>query len=281
MTVRRVHWIAAFAISIAIHLALVIGFEPSNEGMAARPAGAPVSVEGNLAGVLGAATDVPEVIAEKAIEFEIAPPEIQEAASAEVTPVSPVVEQTAVPELRSNAAPELTARLNESAKPIEAIEEAIERSEKKPKEEKALPQEEAEQSKSPKQAEARKPKPKSRRPSSASRAGDSRQGAGGSSRGGRGGSQAASAGAVHSYAARVRARILANRPGSVGHGRVVVSFGLSSSGGLRYASVARSSGSSILDQAALAAVRHSSPFPSPPSGASARQLQFSISFTFQ
>ena len=79
----------------------------------------------------------------------------------------------------------------------------------------------------------------------------------------------------------VRARILANRPGGTGgHGRAVISFGLSSSGGLRYASVTRSSGNRRLDALALRAVRRSAPFPRPPRGATTGQLRFSIAFSF-
>ncbi|MEM9029936.1 MAG: TonB family protein [Pseudomonadota bacterium] len=126
-----------------------------------------------------------------------------------------------------------------------------------------------------------RPRKRQQRSSRARRAGNARQGAAGSSRGGRRGRRSASAGAVASYAARVRARILANRPRGVARGRVVVSFGLSTGGGLRYARVSRSSGSAAVDRAALAAVRRSSPFPRPPAGASSRQLRYSIAFTFR
>ena len=92
----------------------------------------------------------------------------------------------------------------------------------------------------------------------------------------------ASAGQVSNYAAQVRARVAGNKPSGNGtHGTVVVSFGVSTSGGLRYASVARSSGNSSLDQGALAAVRNASPFPPPPAGAASGALSFSIPFHFQ
>ena len=88
-------------------------------------------------------------------------------------------------------------------------------------------------------------------------------------------------GAVSGYGARVRARILANRPSASGVGRAVVTFGVASSGGLRFVRLARSSGDGRLDQAALAAVRRSSPFPTPPAGASAAQLTFTIGLSFR
>ena len=117
---------------------------------------------------------------------------------------------------------------------------------------------------------------------SGARAGSDRAGAAGVRRasGGRH-SDGAGASAIRSYGARVRQRILGNRPAASGVGRAVVSFGLSPSGQLAYARLARSSGSGSIDGAALAAVRRSSPFPAPPAGATARQLRFTISFDFR
>jgi protein TonB len=97
-----------------------------------------------------------------------------------------------------------------------------------------------------------------------------------------GGRVSASAGAMVGYAARVRARVASNRPSvGGGGGTAVISFGVTTAGGLAYARLARSSGMPALDQAALAAVRRSAPFPSPPPGATARQLAFSIPFHFR
>jgi len=96
-----------------------------------------------------------------------------------------------------------------------------------------------------------------------------------------GGQASASRGAVRNYAARVRARVARNKPRSGrARGTAVVSFGVSRSGSLRYAKLARSSGNSSLDSAALSAVRRASPFPTPPRGASLRQLSFRIPFHF-
>ncbi|MGH1350838.1 MAG: cell envelope integrity protein TolA [Methyloligellaceae bacterium] len=54
-------------------------------------------------------------------------------------------------------------------------------------------------------------------------------------------------------------------------GKVVVRFSISASGALRSVSVVRSSGTAILDRAALSTVRRASPFPRLPSGMSAPQ----------
>jgi protein TonB len=91
----------------------------------------------------------------------------------------------------------------------------------------------------------------------------------------------ASAGSMAGYAARVRARVAANRPAATGRGTAVVSFKVTSGGGLAYARLSRSSGVPALDQAAVAAVRRSAPFPTPPPGASGGQLAFSIPFHFR
>jgi periplasmic protein TonB len=47
----------------------------------------------------------------------------------------------------------------------------------------------------------------------------------------------------------------------------VIAFTISASGGLGGVSVARSSGSAALDQAALTLIRKAAPFPKPPAGA--------------
>lgn len=89
----------------------------------------------------------------------------------------------------------------------------------------------------------------------------------------------ASAGSAVNYAARVRARVASRRPGGGGQrGTVVISFGVTKSGGLSYASIARSSGNPGLDRSVLSAVRGAAPFPTPPPGA---QLRFSVPFYFR
>ncbi|WP_305968117.1 MULTISPECIES: TonB family protein [unclassified Mameliella] len=59
----------------------------------------------------------------------------------------------------------------------------------------------------------------------------------------------------------------AGRPRVNARGTAVVAFSISSGGGLASVSLARSSGSSALDRAALGVVRSAAPFPQPPSGA--------------
>jgi protein TonB len=65
----------------------------------------------------------------------------------------------------------------------------------------------------------------------------------------------------------------AGRPRVNARGTAVVAFNISGNGGLASVSLARSSGSSALDQAAVQLVRGAGPFPPPPEGA---QRSFSI-----
>lgn len=92
----------------------------------------------------------------------------------------------------------------------------------------------------------------------------------------------ASTGNVLNYASRVRAKVSGHVPRSgAGKGSVVVSFGVTTSGGLSYARIAKSSGNAATDRAVLAGVRSAAPFPAPPAGASPSQLRFSVSFNFR
>jgi protein TonB len=91
----------------------------------------------------------------------------------------------------------------------------------------------------------------------------------------------ASPGAVINYAAVVRARVASRRPPGPGkRGTVVITFGVSRSGGLAFANISRSSGDAGLDRTVLSAVRSAAPFPTPPAGSSPGQLRFSMPFYF-
>lgn len=82
----------------------------------------------------------------------------------------------------------------------------------------------------------------------------------------------ASGGDISGYTSRVRARVAANRPAARGsaRGTAMVSFGISSSGGLSFVRISRSSGNAGLDQLAVGAVRRSAPFPPPPAAIAGR-----------
>ncbi|MEP1767832.1 MAG: TonB family protein [Sulfitobacter sp.] len=77
--------------------------------------------------------------------------------------------------------------------------------------------------------------------------------------------------AVSNYPGQVMRRIgRVPKPRVNNRGTAVVAFSVSSSGGLAAASIARSSGSSALDKAALRVIRKAAPFPKPPKGARRR-----------
>lgn len=81
-------------------------------------------------------------------------------------------------------------------------------------------------------------------------------------------SKSAGNAAASNYPGLVMRRISrAGRPRVNSRGAAVVAFSISSGGGLSSVSVARSSGSSALDRAAVRVVRTAAPFPKPPAGA--------------
>ncbi len=92
----------------------------------------------------------------------------------------------------------------------------------------------------------------------------------------------ASRGAIIAYRSRVQSHLASRRPPGIGaSGRVVINFGLTSSGNVSYASVANSSGNSALDRLALSTVRAAAPFPPPPSGSRPGDLRFAFPYTFR
>lgn len=88
------------------------------------------------------------------------------------------------------------------------------------------------------------------------------------SRGTGGTAKAAGNAAISNYPGQVMRKLSrAGKPRVNARGQAVVSFTVASNGGLQTLGLARSSGSSALDQAALRLVRSAAPFPQPPSGA--------------
>jgi protein TonB len=99
---------------------------------------------------------------------------------------------------------------------------------------------------------------------------------------GRSDAETSGEGGIGSYGGVVRARVARNKPrGMTGRGTVIVTIGVSPSGGLRFARLSRSSGNAALDRAAMAAVQRSAPFPDPPAGASPGQLVFHIPIAYR
>lgn len=99
---------------------------------------------------------------------------------------------------------------------------------------------------------------------------------------GKGKGSSAGNAAVTNYPGKVRQKIsravarISRRDRAGADRDVTVAFTVTASGGLGSLSIARSSGSAALDQAALAAVRRAAPFPAIPDGAGRSSWQFAI-----
>lgn len=99
---------------------------------------------------------------------------------------------------------------------------------------------------------------------------------------GKGKGSAAGNAAVTNYPGKVRGKIsravgrISRRDRAGAERDVTVTFTVTASGALGGLSIARSSGSASLDQAALAAVRRAAPFPAIPEGAGRKTWQFTI-----
>jgi protein TonB len=83
------------------------------------------------------------------------------------------------------------------------------------------------------------------------------------------------------YRSKVWAALARHRPRLGKPGSATVTFTIGAGGGLRGASVSRSSGNSALDARALAAVRSAAPFPAPPAGLSGSALTYAIQIYFR
>jgi protein TonB len=291
-------WSGALAASLAVHAAVVAGVRLPPDDQRGQSSGPAVTVSGQLAGVMGGAVNGQAVRADVAHASRAEPVQTQspQTERARATPPASAPRARAVTPssgVRVKAAsaapvvpvePQRPAQV-EAAPAVDVRPEATGGETAPPP---PVPAPEARPTRTePAQARRREPTNRPARTerqeqaAPASRRGTNRQGAAGRSRGGGKRTSQAGAGAVSGYGARVRARILANRPSASGVGRAVVTFGVASSGGLRFVRLARSSGDGRLDQAALAAVRRSSPFPTPPAGASAAQLTFTIGLSFR
>jgi len=313
MRLGRGHWIAAGALALLVHAALLVGLRAPSPGEPPGGTGPRVQVLGSAAQVFGTDERQPEdpspaLSAETPKEISAEPPgapatqagpereaeaetprvaepaDTEPVAKAEPVAAKPVSRAAAVTPEAARAAPAQSA-----AKAVLPVTEEIA----------AEPDGIAMPARRPTPTEAeRKPvnrpkrttrqpareRGKQRRRTSGTGRGQRRSGARAASQR-RGSGQrraAASPGQVQRYAGIVRARIARNRPSSRGRrGTAVVRFAISRGGGLRYARLARSSGDRALDRAALASVRRASPFPRPPRGMSAAQLTFSIPFRFR
>lgn len=96
-----------------------------------------------------------------------------------------------------------------------------------------------------------------------------------------GSSVAATPGQISRYALLIQRTLNRNPPRHLGtRGRAVVKFGLTEVGSVRFAEIEKSSGSKLIDDAVLAAIRKTA-FPAPPDGMSERQRSYIAPIEFR
>ena len=311
------HWLLAGLLAVAFHAAILVGWRTPVSSMTATPRGPVVEMATSLAGIMGQAAQVAEMRppettreveqpVEKVVD-PLTPDAISDQMPFEVAATAPfviprelnaaeplpMVTPTEVPVLEAmppTLKPVQPKKTTET-KPKELKEKPPPKktTETKPKELKEKPPPKKTTETKPKELK-QKPPPKElktkkvvkekkavkqQRTQRAVTLGNSKRGQGGKAKKVR----RASTSTVRSYGRRVRTRILRRARGGAGSGTAVVTFGISSSGQVRYARISRSSGKSKLDRRALAAVRGS--FPKPPKGANSGQLNFSIAISFR
>jgi len=294
------HWLLAGFLAVAFHAAILVGWRTPVSSMTATPRGPVVEMATSLAGIMGQAAQV----------AEMRPPEttreVEQPVEKVVDPLTPDAISDQKPFEVAATAPFVIPRELKAAEPLplvtptevpvlEAMPPTLKpvqpkkTTETKPKElkEKSPPKKttetkpkELKQKPPPKEVKTKKvikekKAVKQQRTQRAVTLGNSKRGQGGKAKKVR----RASTSTVRSYGRRVRTRILRRARGGAGSGTAVVTFGISSSGQVRYARISRSSGKSKLDRRALAAVRGS--FPKPPKGANSSQLNFSIAISFR
>ena len=294
------HWLLAGLLAVAFHAAILVGWRTPVSSMTATPRGPVVEMATSLAGIMGQAAQV----------AEMRPPEttreVEQPVEKVVDPLTPDAISDQMPFEVAATAPFVIPRELNAAEPLpmvtptevpvlEAMPPTLKlvqpkkTTETKPKELKEKPPPKKTTETKPKELK-QKPPPKElktkkvvkekkavkqQRTQRAVTLGNSKRGQGGKAKKVR----RASTSTVRSYGRKVRARILRRARGGAGSGTAVVTFGISSSGQVRYARISRSSGKSKLDRRALAAVRGS--FPKPPKGANSSQLNFSIAISFR
>ena len=217
-----------------------------------------------------AETPPPEAVPQQPVEMTEAPsPEAQPTVPAKADPLPPAEPDTAVPALRPQAQQaepvERLAALTPQPEPLKPVErpEPV-----KPIEAEPLKAEPPEKTVIKPQPKA-KPLPKGNARTNA-RAGQTSgtERASATTSGSAGNSKEAGNAAASNYPGLVMRKLSrAPRPRINVRGAAVVAFRVSDGGGLAAVSIARSSGSEALDQAALRVVRRAAPFPAPPSGA--------------
>ncbi len=277
------HWLFAGFLAVAFHAAILVGWRTPVSSMTATPPGPVVEMATSLAGIMGQAAQVAEMRPAETTR------EVEQPVEKLVDPLTPDAISDQKPFEVAATAPFVIPRELKAAEPLPMVTptevqvlEAMPPTLKpvQPKKTTETKPKELKQKPPPKEVKTKKvvkekKAVKQQRTQRAVTLGNSKRGQGGKAKKVR----RASTSTVRSYGRKVRARILRRARGGAGSGTAVVTFGISSSGQVRYARISRSSGKSKLDRRALATVRGS--FPKPPKGANSSQLNFSIAISFR
>lgn len=246
------HWFTALFGAVFFHALLAISWPIDATSKIERSAGTPVTIVGSLSAF------AEQQAAEETVE-EVTEP-VEEVS--EVEPLEPVVEP--IPQLVEKQI------VSKEIEPDEQSELPVVKPKKKI--EKAKPKK-----KKKKVKKAKKDKKKQKKRRAGKRLAALKKG------GGARGKQKRIAGkaAMSNYRGRVQSH-LARYKRKVGSskGRVVVSFSLSGSGGVRGVRVVRSSGNGSIDRAAISMVKRASPFPRMPAGGPA-SMRFSVPIRYR
>jgi protein TonB len=286
LTPRLRGWLKiAIAVSALLHVAFVAAFYLRNEEDLARASGAAsASSDGAIVMEVDVIVTAPMPIAKKQTHYtKDARQPVPDAPQVQANP-KPQREQEVAKVETPKEAPKPALKEEEIAppKPVETAKESeaprvvIEQKKPEPK-----PKEAAKEA-----ADKAEQKTANVAPSAA--ASPNRSAASGSQgrAGARGAEDAGGRAAISSYQAQVLAHLQRHRVypaeaqsrGITGVARV--RFSLASSGAVIGASLAGSSGTSVLDQAAVAMVRRASPFPAFPAGIARAQLDFAAPIRF-
>lgn len=247
------HWFVALFGAVFCHALLAFSWPTDETSKIERSAGAPVTIVGSLSAF---AEQQPS---EETIEEVVEP--VEEVS--EIEPIEPVEEpepQVVEKELVSKEIePDEQSELP-TIKPKKEVKKTKPKKKKKKKTKKA-----------------KKDKKKQKKRLAGKRLAALKKGGGAKGKQKRIAGKAAMSnyrGRVQSHLARYKRQVGSSR------GRVVVSFTLARSGGVRGVRVVRSSGNGAIDRAALAMVRRASPFPRIPAGGPA-SMRFSVPISYR
>ena len=248
------HWIAAFFVALFGHAALAISLQSTTKPEIERSAGTPIEIVGSLTSFAQTITaeEVPEEVVEEKTTTKVTEKVLEPVTETKVEPLTATKQEV--------------AKLEESAiLPVAEPEKIKPEPPKKPKVKKKKP--------------VKKVKKKKRKPStSGKRLAALKKGGGAKGRQ----NKIAGSASLSNYRGRVQSHLARYKksPGRGVRGRAIVSFSITKSGRVSSVRLARRSGNSAIDRAALSMVRRASPFPPIPNGMRSR-MSFSVPVNYR